>query len=182
MRTSDVRIETQRLILRPIEREDFDAWAAFMADEQTARFVGGVQSRAGAWRGFMTMAGAWAMDGVSMFSVIEKSSGRWAGRLGPWQPEGWPGSEVGWGIASEFGGRGYATEGATAAIDWAFTRLGWSDVVHAIDPLNVPSQKVAIRLGSRKLRQAQLPPPFVNSIVDVWGQSREEWFARKRPF
>lgn len=181
MHDLNFRIETPRLILRPIARQDFDAWAAFMADEQTARFIGGVQPRAAAWRGFMTMAGAWAMDGVSMFSVIEKASGRWAGRLGPWQPEGWPGTEVGWGIAREFGGRGYATEGAAAAIDWAFQNLGWSEVIHAIDPLNLPSQKVAIRLGSRKLRHAQLPPPFADSRVDIWGQSREAWFARKTP-
>ena len=33
-----------------------------------------------------------------MFSVFEKDSGRWIGRLGPWEPHGWPGKEVGWGI------------------------------------------------------------------------------------
>lgn len=180
MTHANLKIETERLILRPIQRQDFDPWVALMTDEQTARFIGGVQTRAGAWRGFMTMAGAWAMDGVSMFSVIEKSSGRWVGRLGPWQPEGWPGTEVGWGIAREFAGRGYATEGATAAIDWAFANLGWTEIVHAIDPLNLPSQKVAIRLGSRKLRQAQLPAPFIDVICDVWGQSREAWFAHRR--
>ena len=57
-----IRIETPRLILRPIAREDFDAWAAFMADEESARFIGGAQPRAAAWRGFLTMAGAWTMQ------------------------------------------------------------------------------------------------------------------------
>ena len=35
-----------------------------------------------------------------MFSVIEKDSGRWIGRIGPWQPEGWPGTEVGWSLVT----------------------------------------------------------------------------------
>ena len=68
-----------------------------------------------------------------MFSVIEKSTGRWVGRLAPWTPDGWPGTEVGWGIARDRCGLGYATEAATAAIDWAFDALGWSEVIHVID-------------------------------------------------
>jgi RimJ/RimL family protein N-acetyltransferase len=173
-------LETGRLILRPIRPEDFEGWAAFMADPEQARFIGGPQPRAAAFRGFLTMAGAWAMQGFSMFSVVEKASGRWVGRLGPWQPEGWPGTEVGWGILREFAGRGYATEGATAAIDWAFGTLGWTEVIHCIDPENVASQGVARRLGSRPLRRTNLPPPFEDAVVDVWGQTRDEWRARPR--
>lgn len=173
-------LETGRLILRPIRPEDFEGWAAFMADPEQARFIGGPQPRAAAFRGFLTMAGAWAMQGFSMFSVVEKASGRWVGRLGPWQPEGWPGTEVGWGILREFEGRGYATEGATAAIDWAFGTLGWTEVIHCIDPENVASQGVARRLGSRPLRRTNLPPPFEDAVVDVWGQTRDEWRARPR--
>ena len=111
-------------------------------------------------------------------SVIDKESGRWAGRLGPWQPEGWPGTEVGWGIAREFWGKGYAPEGATAAIDWAFEHLGWTEVIHCIDPGNTNSQGVARKLGSSILRHALLPPPISES-VDVWGQTREQWRARR---
>ena len=83
-------IETERLILRPTAPEDFDAWAAFCADEDVMRYLGGVQLRSVAWRGYLSVAGAWAIQGFSMFSVVEKSTGHWIGRLGPWQPEGWP--------------------------------------------------------------------------------------------
>ena len=172
-------LETERLILRPPGTEDLDAWAAFAADPEVTRFLGGVGDRALAWRQLCTMAGAWVINGFSMFSVIEKATSRWVGRLGPWQPEGWPGTEVGWGLAREAWGKGYAIEGATAAIDWAFATLGWTEVTHAIDPANRPSQRVAERLGSRILRQAVLPAPF-DVPVDVWGQSRAEWLARGR--
>jgi RimJ/RimL family protein N-acetyltransferase len=171
-------IETERLILRPTAPEDFDAWADFMADETAARFLGGPQPRSVAWRGFCTMAGAWRMFGYAMFSVVEKDSGRWIGRLGPWKPEGWPGTEVGWGLAREAWGKGYATEGAAAAIDWAFDKLGWTDVIHCIDPQNGPSQAVARRLGSRNLGVGAMPAPFEAVPIEIWGQSLKDWRSR----
>jgi RimJ/RimL family protein N-acetyltransferase len=170
-------LETPRLILRPPTAEDFEPWAAFMADDST-RFIGGPQHPAVAWRGMGTMIGAWTIEGFSMFSVIEKTTGRWLGRLGPWRPHGWPGTEVGWGLIPEAQGKGYAVEGATAAIDWAFDVLDWTEVIHCIDAENHPSIALAERLGSRRLRSAVLPPPL-EWPVDVYGQSREAWRARR---
>jgi len=159
--------------------EDFDAWAAFLDDEVAVKFIGGRQPRATAWRSFMCMCGAWAMTGVGMFSVIEKASGKWVGRLGPWRPEGWPDNEVGWGIAREHWGKGYASEGAAAAMDYAFDVLGWTRVIHCIDEQNLASQGVAKRLGSSYLRRVQMPPPYEAQPVDAWGQTRDQWRARK---
>ncbi|MBL8661361.1 MAG: GNAT family N-acetyltransferase [Candidatus Odyssella sp.] len=172
-------LETARLILRPPAAADFEAWAAFMADADVQHFLGGVQPRALAWRGLCTMAGAWALYGFAMFSIIEKSSGRWIGRLGPWFPEGWPGPEIGWGLVRAAWGKGYAAEGASAAIDWAFATLGWTEVVHCIDPKNRASQAVAQRLGSRYLREGVMPAP-INTNTQIWGQSRDEWMRRKK--
>lgn len=180
MQIPDVQLETERLLLRVPQGQDFEAWAAFMADVERTQYIGGAQPRSLAWRGLMTMVGSWAVLGFGMFSVIEKSSGRWIGRIGPWQPEGWPGTEVGWSLVSDAGGRGYATDGATAAIGWAFDTLGWSEVIHTIDPANVASKGVAARLGSRYLRMGRLPAPHDVNEVEVWGQSREEWFVRRK--
>ena len=121
------------------------------------------------------MAGAWSLQGFAMFSVIEKSTGRWIGRVGPWHPEGWPGTEVGWGIVHDCWGRGYATEAATAAIDWAVDTLRWTDIIHVIAPTNARSQAVARRLGSRNRGRGSLPAPHADSIVDLWGQSAADW-------
>ena len=90
-------METARLILRPPRAEDFEAWAAFMGDGEASHFVGGPQARSVSWRGMLQISGAWTIQGFSMFAAIEKTSGRWIGRLGPWFPEGWPGPEVGQG-------------------------------------------------------------------------------------
>ncbi|HEY4771406.1 MAG TPA: GNAT family N-acetyltransferase [Steroidobacteraceae bacterium] len=180
MSTPLIEIDTPRLLLRPPRPEDFDRWAALQADPQVAHYIGGVQPRPLAWRGFMVMAGCWSLLGFAMFSVIEKSSGCWIGRLGPWQPEGWPGPEIGWGLVRDAWGRGYATEGAAAAMEWAFLELGWTDVIHCIAPDNHASQAVARRLGSRKRGPGHLPPPYEGSPVEIWGQTRAEWMAAER--
>lgn len=114
-----------------------------------------------------------------MFSVIEKVSGRWVGRVGPWQPEGWPGTEVGWSIAREAWGRGYAPEAAAVCIDWVFDHLGWDEVIHTIDPENAKSKAVAAKLGSTYLRMDRLPEPHHEKPVEVWGQTRAAWQARR---
>lgn len=172
-------IETDRLILRPPRAEDFDPWVAFHADADVMKHLGGVQGPELTWRSICTMTGAWTIRGFSMFSVIEKASGNWVGRLGPWQPEGWPGTEVGWGLARDAWGKGYATEGASAAIDYAVDILGWDEVIHTIDPANTASIKMAERLGSRALRQAAAPPPYEGTRWDVYGQSSDDWRSRR---
>ncbi len=176
---ADVELRTARLILRPPRLEDLTPWMAMMADEQVARHIGGVKPPSLVWRGLMCMAGAWKLVGYAMFSVIERSTGRWVGRLGPWSPLGWPGTEIGWAITRERWGRGYATEGAIAAADWAFERLGWTEMIHVIAPENTASQAVARKLGSNNRGRGKLSAPLENLAVDIWGQSREEW--RRHP-
>jgi len=175
-----IRLQTDRLLLRPPVMEDFDAWARLAADEETMRHLGGVQPRSIAWRNFAFAVGSWHLQGFCGFSVIEKSSGSWVGRVGPLQPEGWPGTEVGWAFRRSAWGKGYAREAAIVAVDWAFDNLGWTDVIHSINAENQPSQALAQRLGSRLLRQANLPAPYETIVVDIWGQSRDEWRARRR--
>ena len=173
-------LETERLILRPPVEADLDGWAELMGDPESARFIGGVQARAAAWRGMAAMTGSWALKGFGMFSVVDKASGRWLGRLGPWQPDGWPGTEVGWGLVRSAWGHGYAAEGAAAAIDWTFAALGWGEIIHCIDPANTPSIRLAERLGSVHRGPGRLPAPFADMPVDIWAQSREQWQRRSQ--
>jgi RimJ/RimL family protein N-acetyltransferase len=172
---TDIRIETDRLVLRPPRIEDFDGFAELQADAEAARFIGGHVTRAEAWRRFLWQPGAWLVQGFGMFGVVEKASGQWLGQIGPWKPEGWPGNEIGYSFHPRAWGKGDATEAGIAAIDWAFDNLGWDDIIHCIDPGNEASQRVAQRLGSGKLRSGALPPPFEDVTVDIWGQTRAQW-------
>lgn len=170
-------LETERLILRPPEAQDFEPWCAMMADTQVAQFLGGTAAPDVVWRLIAATRGAWGLFGFSMFSVIERSTGKWVGRLGPWSPVGKPSNQVAWALARGAQGKGYATEGAAAAIDWSFDHLGWGEIIHCIDPGNAPSERLAARLGAHFWSERSLAPPFDG--VHVWGQSREAWRARR---
>lgn len=177
-------LTTARLILRPPQQSDFAGFASMAQEEETMRFIGGVSARDGAWRNMAALSGAWTLLGYSMFSVLKRDTGEWIGRLGPWRPGGkegsWPGDEVGWGLKASATGQGYAAEGATAAMDWAFDTLGWDHIIHCIDKANAGSIALAERLGSRREREdVALPPPFGNVSVDIYGQSKAAWKARR---
>jgi len=174
------RLESERLILRVPTLEDLDRWAELMADEDAARFIGGAMPKPVIWRMIMQMVGAWEVTGVSMFSVIEKSTGKWIGRVGPWQPLGWPGTEVGWGLHPDAWGKGYAVEAAAASMDYAFDVLHWTTVIHLVSPANVRSRRVAERLGSTLRGEARMPAPFESEVAEVWGQTRDEWRLNRR--
>lgn len=174
-------LETERLLLRPPLAEDFEGWVRLLADEEAARFIGGVRSREETWRALLVQAGSWSVQGFGMFSVIERATGEWIGRVGPWRPVGWPGPEVAWAIVRDRWGRGLALEAAAAAIDWAFGALGWDEVIHVIAPENERSRRLAARVGSVNRGPGRLPAHLESGPVEIWGQTRAMWRRRGRP-
>ncbi len=174
-------IETERLILRGWRESDIGPNTAMLADPASGRFITSdgnpVTDAFVGWRNAAVMAGHWALHGFGLFVVEEKESGRYAGRVGPWLPPGWPGFEIGWGIASGFRGKGYAVEAASASIDWAFARFGLDRIIHCIDRENVASQGVARRLGAAIESEFDL----FGHVADVWVTHREAWMARPKP-
>jgi RimJ/RimL family protein N-acetyltransferase len=169
-------IETERLVLRPIDPErDFEPWAQAMADEQTVRYLGTrPMNRAEAWRSMALALGHWSIRGYGFFTVENKATGEWIGRVGPWFPEGWPDREVGWTISPDHLRQGYATEAGRASIDYVFDNLGWSNVVHVILEGNRASIAVAEKLGSRLLYARDGLPGVTEERVLVYGQDRPD--------
>ena len=98
-------LETERLRLRGWREEDLNAYAAFIANEATARFLGGTGNRQNAWRRMAMLVGHWVLRGYGPWVIEEKSSGRWIGYSGLWNPEGWPEPEVMWGLAADCHGK-----------------------------------------------------------------------------
>ena len=165
-------IETPNLVLRIPGEADFDAWAALDADALAMRFIGGPRSRAEAWMGLAAAVGMWSLRGCGLFSVLERETGNWIGRVGPWYPEGALSTEIGWALARNAWGKGRATEAAAAAMGWAFDTLGWTEVIHCIAAGNHASIAVAERLGSHWRRDAV---DAYGETVRIYGQSREDW-------
>lgn len=165
-------IETDRLVLREIDMErDFEAWSRAHADEQTVRYLGGqVLDPARTWRYMATVIGHWQVRGYGFFSVADKASGEWVGHVGPWYPKGWPDREIGWTIAREHWGKGYATEAARACLDYVFGTLGWGRVIHVILPENAASIAVARKIGSGYLYSQEGLPGVTDATVHIYGQ------------
>lgn len=174
------RIETAHLILRGWREEDFEPFAAMMAEAEVARFLTGdqrAQSRAEAWRDMALFVGHWALRGYGLFAVEEKASGAFIGRVGPWQPEAWVGFELGWGLRRDYWGQGYAFEAARAAGDWAFAHFKPQRIVSLIHASNTSSQKLAGRLGMRisaSTLHAGMPH-------DIWEIARSDWLKTSQP-
>jgi len=143
-------IATERLLLRGFRDADLDAYAAMMADPEVTRFLGDGKplSRVDAWRQMALITGHWALCGFGLWAVEERATGALLGRIGCFQPEGWPGFEIGYTLARPYWGRGFAREGAGAALGYARRVLGRSEIISLIRPENAGSIRVAESLGA----------------------------------
>jgi len=141
-------IETVRLIMREGRECDLDAMADFYADGELSKFVGGPLDRDDTWRRIALGLGHWHLRGFGNWALEEKASGDFVGWCGLWSPEGFPGREVGWGLMKAKQGRGYATEAALRARDYAYRTLGWDSAISLIALGNEASVRVAQRLGA----------------------------------
>jgi RimJ/RimL family protein N-acetyltransferase len=168
-----VTLETERLTLRMWrEEDDFEAYARICADPEVMRYLGGKPfTRTEAWRHMAFLVGHWQLRGYSHWAVEEKASGSLVGRLGFFNPAGWPGFELGWTLGRESWGKGYATEGARRALSYAFTEMNKDHVISLIHPDNRASIRVAERLGETLEGEAEI----LGIGVQVYGIDREKW-------
>lgn len=157
-------LETPRLTLRAFAPGDVEAFAGFYASPASA-FVGGPEDLIATWRRIASYAGCWALRGYGKFVVVDKASGRPAGIVGPWYPEGWPEPEIGWTVLPEFEGRGYAAEAAIRAIGYAYDELGWRTAMSAVFLGNERSTRLAGRLGARLDGTAEIKP---YGVLEIW--------------
>jgi RimJ/RimL family protein N-acetyltransferase len=157
MEMNEVTLETERLRLRWLREDDFDEYAKMCRDPEVMRFLGGVLlTDIEVWRQMATIMGHWYFRGYGIWAVEEKSTGKLVGRVGCLYPIGWPAFEVGWTLARDSWGRGYATEAAQRVLAYAFTELDRDHLISLIAPENVASIRVAERLGEKVEGQTEL--------------------------
>jgi RimJ/RimL family protein N-acetyltransferase len=169
------KLETERLLLRAFTEEDFEDYARTCADPEVMHYIGEGRplTRLEAWRQLASIIGHWHLRGYGLWAVEEKSSGKLVGRVGFYNPAGWPGFELGWTLAREAWGKGYATEGARRALRYAFTEMGREKVISLIAPDNVASVRVALRLGEKLEGQTEV---FGHEVL-IYGVDRAGWSA-----
>jgi RimJ/RimL family protein N-acetyltransferase len=156
-------LETPRLTLRPHRREDLGPSAAMWADPRITRYIGGKPfSRQDCWFKILRYLGHWALMGYGYWAVEEKASARFVGELGfadfqrPLDPppDGIP--EIGWALVPDAHGQGYATEALRCILSWGDAHLAAPRTFCLISPANLPSLRLAEKLGYRKIREITL--------------------------
>jgi RimJ/RimL family protein N-acetyltransferase len=152
-----LRIETERLLLRPPAEADLASPPAYLSDPEVMDWLGGIDPPREVVQRWLH---DWQRFPAGKFLVERLEDGAVVGRVGfnfydtaTWHrsPEGEP--ELGWALAREHWGRGYATEAALACRDW----LAADRVLSLIAPDNVRSQSVARRLGAEPTVTVDIP-------------------------
>jgi RimJ/RimL family protein N-acetyltransferase len=170
-------IETERLVIRPWQPDDRPAFTAVMANPEVTQYVHGgkpyTEAEVDEW--FARQARQIAEHGMCMGALVEKATDRVVGLAGT-QPLGTTADlEIGWILARDAWGHGYATEAGAAAMRHVLETLNRSRVVAIIDPGNAPSKRVAARLGmtyEATYTGEQLGHRFPQIVVDLFSRER----------
>ena len=157
MITSPPVIETERLRLRPQLLSDKADHIAMWADERVTRFIGG-EPRAPdvSWGKFLSSAGLWPVMGFGYWVFADRASDALIGMGGLSYfcrgiPELEDVPEAGWAFAADHWGGGLATEAMSTALGWADAHLDAGEVRCIIDQGNAASERVAAKLGFRRI-------------------------------
>lgn len=162
-------LETARLRLRPWRESDLAPFAALNADPAVMEHFPAVQSR--------EESDAFARRAMAL--VEERGWGHWAievvggapfiGFAGlsvkTFEAPFTPCTEVGWRLARDAWGHGYATEAARAAVDFGFRELGLAEIVSYTTLRNARSIAVMERLGMR--RDIEFDHPLIDAASPV---------------
>jgi len=157
------RLETERLIMRGFEPDDFEPMAGFYASD-VSTFYGGPCDRIEAWRRFAVYPGHWTLRGCGPWALEEKATGEYVGLAGLWFPEGWPEPELTWALIESHHGKGFATEAVRRSLRAAYQDFGWTTAVSVIAPDNTPSARVAERVGATNEGEIT----YRSRIVNLW--------------
>jgi ribosomal-protein-alanine N-acetyltransferase len=147
-------IETERLFLREWRDTDVEPFIEMNADPVVMEFFPETYTEERTRRFTARIRERWAELGYGLWAVERKDTARFIGYVGLW-PATFPAHftpavEVGWRLAADHWGRGYATEGARAALTYGFETVGLDEIVSFTSGLNVRSWRVMERLGMRR--------------------------------
>ena len=151
-------LKTERLLLRAFENDDLDPFAAMVSDlevMQRATYDGTTMTRTQAWNWLCMMLGHWHMRGYGIWGIEESSTGELIGRIGLQFLDWFEDVELVWMLAKSAWGKGFASEGARAVIDYGLTKLTLPRIAAVIRTENEPSIRLAERLGMEMEKEVE---------------------------
>ena len=149
-------LTTDRLVLREMTAADLDHIAALFGDEEVMRYYPKPMTRDEAQAWVEWNLRLYRSHGFGLWAMVVRDTGEFAGDCGltPQYVDGVKEIEVGYHVRTSLQGRGYATEAAAAARDFARDKLLLSRLIAIINPANVPSQRVAGKIGLKPEKRA----------------------------
>ena len=147
---TSISLDTPLLLLRPWRDDDVEDFVAMFDDPAVMAFLmpayrPTIDATVGRIRAHFDR------HGFGWWAAELKETGAFIGFIGlvhiPFEAHFTPAVEVGWRLASAYWGQGYATEGARASLEAAFTRLGLADIVSITVLANARSRRVMERIG-----------------------------------
>jgi RimJ/RimL family protein N-acetyltransferase len=144
-----VVLQTPRLWLREFRTDDVEALQAVLGDAETMQFYPAPydRGRCAAW--LEDNMQRYGRDGFGLYAMVLRETGELVGDCGPAlrQIEERTEPEIGWHVRRDLWGRGLAPEAAAACRDHAFGTLALTRVTALVRPLNLPSRRVAEKIG-----------------------------------
>lgn len=150
-------INTDRLLLRAPQAEDFSTYRDFYADAESSAAYGGPLPPHLAWRKLAADLGNWSLRGYGMWSLECRENAAMVGGCGIVWPEGWPRSELTWWIIPSARRTGFALEASRAVITFAYDVLGWDVVETHMDDDNEPAHNLARKLNGVVIARERFP-------------------------
>lgn len=149
---SDVpELRTERLLLREWRGEDLDPFAALNADPEVMRFMPKLLSRDECAARIQSIRDHFRDHGFGLWAVEVRDVTPFVGFVGlsipRFEAPFMPCVEIGWRLAREAWGNGFATEAARAAVEFGFNELGLQEILSFTVPTNSRSRRVMQRLG-----------------------------------
>ncbi|HYP22566.1 MAG TPA: GNAT family N-acetyltransferase [Actinomycetota bacterium] len=143
------RLETERLILRPFALDDLDELAPILGDAETMQYYPAPFTRERSRQWIVWNLANYRDHGHGLWVLESRETGELLGDCGliPQTIDGRKEVEVGWHVKKTHWSRGLATEAGAACRDHAFGELGLTRLISLIRPENVPSRRVAEKLG-----------------------------------
>lgn len=152
--SKQVFIETNQLLLRQWELEDLSAYASMNADPNVMEHFPTILSKEESWNHLQNMQAEIQEKGYGLFALELKKEGCLVGFTGlsfpKFEAEFTPCVEIGWRIASAYWRRGYAFEAATACLNFAFNKIGLTEIFSFTATNNLPSENLMKKLGMQK--------------------------------
>ncbi len=175
-------IESERLILRKMTQDDFEAVAEMLRDADVMYAWEHTFDDDGIRAWIDRQMARYEKDGTAYLLAEEKQTGRAVGQIGVLREE--INSEPVWGIGYILNrkdwGKGYATEGAKVCMEYAFSVLHAGRVVCDIRPANTASIQVAKRLGMQQEGEFIKHYNGKDMLHAIYVMRREQWISRDR--